>query len=245
MRGWIAAVAVAAACTGAALAADTPVTTLARPPFPGPALPPAAGKVRFEVASSRSRPITGSGVDLAGKPFLGNPLLQIAGPLEIYGPDGSSARYVVAPGRYAFDFAAYARPPRIAPGQGGFVHEQVVWAKEAAGTLYVETAHSTYASASYGRNGYLSAIDLHTGKLRWRSAALVANAGNFVLAGDLLISGYGFTREPDYLYALDSRTGKVVARLLVPNAPERIVRHGTTFEVDTYDRHLVVHLVGE
>jgi hypothetical protein len=78
--------------------------------------------------------------------------------------------------------------------------------------------------------------------VRWRSPSLVANAGTFVLAGDTLVTGYGFTREPDYLYLLDRRTGRVLERLGVPTAPERITRRGNRLHVRTYDHDLVVEL---
>ena len=42
------------------------------------------------------------------------------------------------------------------------------------GTLYVETAHQTYAKSPYGQNGYVNAIDPQAAKLLWRSPALVA-----------------------------------------------------------------------
>jgi hypothetical protein len=215
-----------------AATAAAPLTVLPRPRFNAPAGEPKPSAVRFVLVSSRPRPID------AGPGSIPT------GPLRISGPDGASARYVVAPGRYAFDFAKYAWPPRYVPSDKEFVYEQVVWAKEAGGTLYVETAHSTYASSSYGLNAYVNAIDLKTRKLRWRSPALVANARNFVVAGNVIVSGYGFTNEPDYLYALDRRNGHVLARLLLPNAAERVALRGRTLDVDTYDHHVVARLVG-
>ena len=165
-------------------------------------------------------------------------------PLRLEGPDGSTQHVVISPGRYAYDFWRYALPPRIAPGEREFVYEEVIFAKEAAGVLYTETAHSTYARSSYGLNAYLNAVDLKTKKLRWRSPALVANAGNFVLLGDTIVAGYGFTSEPDYLYAVDRRTGRVQGRLLLPSSPERIARHGNVLAVDTYDHRLGVQVAG-
>jgi outer membrane protein assembly factor BamB len=166
----------------------------------------------------------------------------------LYGIDGARARLLVAADpttheqRYAFDFGRFARPPRIRPGEAAFVDEQVVWAREAGGVLYVETAHSTYAQSSFGRNAYIAAISIRAGRVLWRSAALVANASTFVLAGDALVTGYGFTKEPDFLYLLDRKTGRVRDRLPVPSGPERIVRHGTRLRVRTYDHALVVEL---
>jgi hypothetical protein len=215
----------------AAVAAQ-PVIVLPRPPFHAPAAGAGSGNVHFEIVSSTPA----------------DPARDVRSPssrpLRLEGPDGSTQHVVVSRGRYAYDFERYALPPRIAPGEREFVYEEVAFAKEAAGVLYVETAHSTSAKSSYGLNAYLNAVDLKTKKLRWRSPALVANAGNFVLRGETLISGYGFTSEPDYLYAIDRRTGRVQGRLLLPSSPERIARHGNLLTVDTYDHRLVVRMVG-
>ncbi len=231
----------------ALLVGAVPVIVLPRPPFPGPAHAPSRNRVHFVLISSHSAASTYlTGFASPPKYFRGLPIQRKSGHLEIYGKDGTLDRYVVAPGRFAFDFARYAWPPRYARADREFVYEQVVWAREAdTGILYVETAHSTYARSSYGLNGYLNAIDLKTRKLLWRSPAQVANADDFVLLNSVLVGGYGFTDEPDYLYALSRATGRVVARLLLPNAPERIVRRGSTLYVRTYDHDLVVRVAGD
>jgi hypothetical protein len=217
---------------GSVAAAGEPVTVLPKPRFKAPARAATSGRVSFQILSSSS--LDPGRLTRSPRPHG----------LTIEGPDGSTAHIVRAPGRYAFDFRNYARPPRIVPADREFVYEQVVWAKEAdTEILYVETAHSTYAKSSYGLNGYLNAIDLKTKKLRWRSPALVANADNFVLLNEVIVSGYGFTAEPDYLYAIDRATGRVVGRVLLPTGPERIVRHGNTLTVDTYDHRLTIRVV--
>ena len=53
---------------------------------------------------------------------------------------------------------------------------------------------------------------------------------------------YGFTREPDYLYLLDRKTGRVRDRLLLPSAPEEIIRRGNRLFVRTYDHDVVAEL---
>jgi outer membrane protein assembly factor BamB len=209
-----------------------PVTVLPRPQFHAPATSAGTGKVTFQIVSST----TADPARTVRSPS--------SRPLRLEGPDGAAQHVVVAPGRYTYDFRRYAWPPRIAPGESEFVFEQTVFAKEAAGTLFVETAHATYAKSSFGLNGYLNAIDLETRKLRWRSPALVANAGNFVLLNDTIVSGYGFTDEPDYLYAIDRATGRVKGRLLLPSGPERIARHGNVLTVDTYDHRLTIRVTG-
>jgi hypothetical protein len=169
--------------------------------------------------------------------------------LLVYGRDFASGRYLVGTDlggkriRYTFDFGSYAYGPVTAPGDREFVYQEIVWAAEAGGTLYVETSHSTYARSSGGLNAYLNAIDLKTHRLKWRSGPLVANANTFEIVGGVIVAGYGFTAEPDYLYVLDRTNGKVIARTSVPSGPEFIVRKGGLLYVRTYDHDLVVKLV--
>jgi hypothetical protein len=228
-----------------AAASATPLTVLPRPRFNAPAHAPKPSRVHFVLVSSRLAPPGRISVELRGPcEVRGVQSLIWTGELRICGRDGATGRYVVSPGRYAFDFAKYAWPPRYVRSDKEFVYEQVVWAKEAGDTLYVETAHLTYAYSSYGLNAYVNAVDLKARKLRWRSPALVANADNFVIAGRVIVSAYGFTKEPDYLYALDRANGHVLARLLLPNRAEHIALHGRTLDVHTYDHHIVARLVG-
>ena len=159
----------------------------------------------------------------------------------MYGRDGSSGRFLVGARagalRYAFDFVKFASPPN-----GGWF-EEVTWARESDGVLYVENTHLTYASATRNRNAYISAIDLGTRKMLWRSRALVANARTFVLAGNLIVAGYGFTSG---------------ARLPVPARPQNRSRarprsefrahpsesscRGGRLHVRTYDRQVIARI---
>jgi hypothetical protein len=215
-----------------------------------------SGPTRLAVVSARIRqPQPGGSTRAAAwmpKRFVGFELLQVvrqAGVVFlIYGRDGTSARFLVGAGprthkiRYALDLASFARPPHVAHAAADLVTEQVLFAREAGGVVYVETAHQTYAESSGGRNGYIAAIDIRRGRTLWRSPALVANARTFVLAGRALVTGYGFTREDDYLYLIDRSTGKVRDRLPVPSAPETITRRGNRLFVRTYDRDIVAVL---
>ena len=122
------------------------------------------------------------------------------------------------------------------------MYEELVWAREANGVLYVQNAHPTYAKSSYGQNAYVTAVDPKTKRRLWRSKALVANAQTFAVTPQYLLTGYGFTAEDDWLYLLDRRTGKVVERLALPSGPEKITRRGQSFVVRTYDHVLTVEL---
>jgi outer membrane protein assembly factor BamB len=233
------------------------VTTLPRPPFPGP-VASAAAPTHMRIVSSRYIDPGQIVEERAGRWPRSSPgvvhgaerqrtIRQGEATFVLYGTDGASARYLLAFDskerfRYGFDFKNYVWPPRIRSGEREFVYEEIETAREADGVLYVENAHLTYARSSYNRNAYIAAIDLRTNKRLWRSPALVANARSFVLAGRYLVTGYGFTAEPDYLYLLDRRTGRVVERLKLPSAPERITRKGDRLTVRTYDHVVVVQL---
>ncbi len=157
-----------------------------------------------------------------------------------YAENGGPTRYLVAKGparatRYALDISGLGRATSTWP-------LELRWAREVGGVLYVANAHRTYASSTGNRNGYLTAIDAKTGRVLWQSPSLVANADGFAVVDDVIVTGYGFTAEPDFLYALDRRTGRVLDRLPLPTGPERITASGTSLKVRTYDHRVVARL---
>lgn len=93
--------------------------------------------------------------------------------------------------------------------------------------LYYNEACQSYSSEAGGRCSYLVAYDPTAndgaGAIAWRSKALVSN-GRFIVLGDYLVTGYGFTSEPDFIYVVDTKTGKVKQRLRTPKSAE-------TFEI--------------
>ncbi|WP_437964681.1 hypothetical protein WMF04_34005 [Sorangium sp. So ce260] len=164
-----------------------------------------------------------------------------------YGPNHAEARFVAvldAARRVVafFDFESFLTPPEIAPKEDEFVRGHVGWAVVKDGVLYVSSGHRTYAASSKGRNAYLSALDLASGQLLWQSSPLVCNAENFVLRGDHLLCGYGFTAEPDFLYVLERATGKVVSKLPLKSGPEFLVEKDGKLFVRTYDTDYVFEI---
>ena len=156
----------------------------------------------------------------------------------LYGKDFGDLRYLMAADpktfafKYGYDFQRWEHPPEEA---GEFTNQRVLWAVEEGGTLYVSHGHSTYAKESRGRNAYLTAIDPKKDEILWRSPPLVANANTFVVLGDLIVSGYGFTAEPDFLYLIDRKKGEVVARQPVKSGPEQIVLRDRLLYVRCYN----------
>jgi outer membrane protein assembly factor BamB len=247
MRAVAAVVALVAAPLAFAGSIPAP-TALPRPSFPLPAGDGASSEPELVLVSSRYRdpgslpaerpappewaPTTYRGATLDGAVRQHGRVFLVYEGRYLVGADPRTQEL-----RYAFDFRAFTRPPNL----GEF--EPLTWAREAPGVLYVSNSHLTYASRTKGRNAYLSAVDLARQKTLWRSPALVTNARTFVISGGLIVAGYGFTAEPDFLYLLDRRTGKVLHRLPVPSAPEIIKLRGGRLHVRTYDRQLVVRIV--
>ena len=186
--------------------------------------------------------------------YAGRPLVSAwhgsqtpPGVLATYGDQKFSGHVLVvfdAAGevRGALDLSAYRFAPTIKPGDRAFVDQELVWAEAAGNTVFVAHRHRTYAASSGGQNAYITAIDLPSAMVRWRSRPLVANAANFVVTDHHLITGYGFTAEPDFLYVLERRTGEIRSKVKVKSGPSYIFRRGDALLVRTYDRNYVFDL---
>lgn len=164
----------------------------------------------------------------------------------LYGQTEIDARSLVAVDprtyefRYGYDLQGWRNPPDLEGNE--LTLQEITWAVEEDGILYVAIGHRTYAKESGGRNAYVTAIDPRTDRILWRSRPLVANTRNFLVLGDLILTGYGFTAEPDYLYLLDRATGEVVGRHPVKSAPEHILPKDGLLYVRCYNTDDVFRL---
>ncbi len=170
---------------------------------------------------------------------------------------GGNAAYIVGldPGtgeaRFAFDLSSFSAPPAAAKGAEALVNMDIRWALVDGDRLYVNHAHSTYAASSRGVNAYISALRIPDGALLWRSQPLVHNGHNFALVPTsedpatnrpLLITGYGFTAELDWMFVLDAETGAVLNKTKVLSGPEYIVPQGEIVYVRAYNRDYAFRL---
>ena len=89
---------------------------------------------------------------------------------------------------------------------------------------------------------FMFAYDLENEKLLWRSADQSYNSMNFVVEGDVLICGYGFTAEPDYLYQINRNTGEIIDRLSLKKMPDLIVEQDGKLYVHTYSYNYVISI---
>lgn len=97
--------------------------------------------------------------------------------------------------------------------------QDIRWAD---GTLYFNEACQSYSSGAGGKCSALVAYDPATSTVRWRTRSLVSN-GEFLVHGDYIVTGYGFTNERDYIYVVRRGDGKIMQKLSVPKAAERFV----------------------
>lgn len=138
------------------------------------------------------------------------------------------------------DFLAYFQDPSQPPASDPVYTDQALkWADVKDGILYVSTAHRTYSEMSGGSNGYITAIDLSTLEIVWRSRSLVSNSQNFLLMDNVIVTGYGFTYEDDFVYMLNRNTGEVLQSVSVPTAPDYFFSDGNTVYVRCYSSDCV------
>lgn len=204
-----------------------------------------------ELAVGDRRHASGELPDAVETTFEGQSLLRaVESPAAIqllYGPDGAGSRYVVGFDKrsgeevYGLDFRKYFHAPGTS-GEG--IEQRVQWAEHRNGVLYVSNYHRTYARSSGRKNAYLTALDPRTGRLKWRSRPLVCNTRNFLIHGGAIITGYGFTAEPDFLYVVDRGSGAVVQTVPVKSGPEWIIEKGRRLYVRTYDTDYVFRIKG-
>ncbi len=150
--------------------------------------------------------------------------------------------------KFAFDMSAFGMAPDYIHRDKNFVFQDILWAQMEDGILYVQHAHWTYAESSKNMNAYITAIDAKRGEILWRSQPLVANAGNFSLVGNYIVSGYSFTLENSMLYALHKSNGKIAGQLeLQPKNDKKkfidfIVAKGSQLYIHSYDRQYIVNM---
>lgn len=136
---------------------------------------------------------------------------------------------------YSLDFFSYQLSPSYMEDYYDFIQQGIQWATIKDGILYVSHSHSTYAKSSKNMNAYITAIDLSNMSILWRSDSLKCNSDNFIVLDDVIISGYGFTAEPDYLYQLNRYTGEVIDQISIKSSPYYLIIKDNILYVRTYN----------
>ena len=89
---------------------------------------------------------------------------------------------------------------------------------------------------------FMFAYDLKNNKLLWRSGDQTCNTMNFIVKKDVIICGYGFTSEKDYLYQLNLHTGEVIASLELKKQPDLLVTQDNMLYVHTYSYNYTIEM---
>lgn len=131
------------------------------------------------------------------------------------------------------DFSQFQYADDFKPEDMDFVDQNIEGAAICDGILYVSTFHYTYAETS-PHNGYITAIDLADYSVLWKTQALVCNSRNFEMVGDVILCGYGFTAEDDFLYQIDRKTGAVIGKTDLASMMDYIVYQDGRLYVRTY-----------
>jgi hypothetical protein len=104
-------------------------------------------------------------------------------------------------------------------------HLEIQDIRLAGGVLYFNEACQSYASGADGQCSSLVAADPIARRVLWRSPPLVSNS-RFVVRGCYLVTGYGFTSEPDFVFLVSRATGKVLQRIPIASAPQKMTLVG-------------------
>ncbi len=83
------------------------------------------------------------------------------------------------------------------------------------GVLYFNEACQTYSKEAGGQCSALIAVDPALKKVLWRTPHLTSN-NVFTVTERYLITGYGFTAEPDFLYIVRRTDGTIAQRVSIP-----------------------------
>lgn len=122
-----------------------------------------------------------------------------------------------------------------------FIRQSVFWAQSEGDTLYLAIGHNTYAE-DCPHTGYLLAIDLQNGEVIWESRQQLSNANDFVMLEDVIITGYGFTAEDDYLHVIDKGMGIDQECVELKSAPDFLVEKDGNLYVHTYNTDYIFQI---
>ena len=167
-------------------------------------------------------------VEDSGKYGLGIASDENGGKCRIQVVDGEKGEV------FELDFSDFEYAGDFKQSEKEFVRQQIRYAQIKDHILYLSIGHLTYAESS-PHNAYVAAVDLAEKKLLWKSQPLVSNAANFVIKGDVLLCGYGFTAEPDYIYQLDLGSGKVIDKTAVKSKADYLILKDNILYVRTYN----------
>lgn len=173
------------------------------------------------------------GVNQLGETYSDDNYIYRFGGVEGYGTYTALYIYDKATNELikTFDFHEFVRANGYEASD--FVDRSIRFALIKDNILYLNLFHRTYAS-SCPSNAYIMAIDMNYGSVIWKSQPLVSNSYNFVILGDSIITGYGFTAEDHYLSVVNRFNGSVLGKIGIKKSPEYFYYKDGILYVRTY-----------
>ncbi len=107
----------------------------------------------------------------------------------------------------SFDLKNYEYPS-VYHVRKAWARQSLDWAEIEDNILYISTSGG-FPREVNGKTGFLTAVDLKTNAILWRSQEQKSNT-SFVVTDDIIVTGYGLTAHQDYLYVLNRHNGKVI-----------------------------------
>ena len=108
------------------------------------------------------------------------------------------------------------------------------------GIFYGASVANGYANPG---SCFMFAYDLNKDELLWRSADQSYNTMNFIVKGDVIICGYGFTDEKDYLYQINKNTGEIIDKMELRKQPDLLVEQDGKLYVHAYSYDYVIDIL--
>ncbi len=138
------------------------------------------------------------------------------------------------------DFSEFVNPT---DAQSEFTDVEVhyVYGNADGSIIYVSLGHNTYAN-DQPETAYIVAISMDNYAVLWKTCVQISNANNFVVIDDTIFTGYGFTDEPDYVYAIDRITGNIMEQYKVKTGPSYLYEQDGKLYVRTYDTNYVFEI---
>ena len=99
------------------------------------------------------------------------------------------------------------------------------------GILYIGHIFNGYARPD---TCYILAYDIENETVLWRSEDQTYNTANFIVKDDVIICGYGFTDEKDYIYQIDMQTGEIIEKTEIATKPDLLVEKDGQLYVHAY-----------
>ncbi len=167
---------------------------------------------------------------------------------QIIGDDGYSGYMLLVYDKesdealYCLDFSEYRYASVYKKEDKDFIEQRIWWAQAIDNVLYVAIGHNTYTESS-PYTGYLTAIDMNDWQVIWKSAPCISNARMFSVIGETIVSGYGFTSEPDYLYLVNRYNGEVLEQIPIKSMADYIIEKEDKLYVRTYNTNYEFQIV--